>query len=406
MLDKAPTALSSLVANMTKTQVTQAIESRRQWLTKAVHANENDISLGEMADMSRINSELSQLTNVSLSDDANETLRKLSQPAGEHPGFPGGNRSSNPNNTGTLRKGYWSEPFVKAVAPDGQKLNLTTGSLTVPSLLGGYVPLPDRPILVSQVIPSTTLVDTNQFQYLVEKTRTLSAAETAPGTLKPTTTLQMDKVTGAVTPIATLSQPIDRYTLEDQALLQQYLESSLGMAVALRLDSEIISGNGVAPNILGLTATVGKTTVVYSTNIIQTARKALTAMYALNIMDGLVFVISVNDWEKVELLQSTTGQYVMQPGSNQSPVDLANKRLWGFPVIVSSGLADGNALLFPPAFTHIWEREGVQIDYSTAPIGSVAAHTAFESNEIVGRAEGRWWFASTKPASVIYWATS
>ena len=124
----------------------------------------------------------------------------------------------------------------------------------------------------------------------------------------------MDKVNATVTPIATLSQPIDRYTLEDQSLLQQYLESSLGMAVALRLDSEIISGNGVAPNILGLTATVGKTSVAYATNVLITARKALTQMYGLNIFDGLYFVMSVNDWEVVELLQLTDGAFLMQGG--------------------------------------------------------------------------------------------
>ena len=88
------------------------------------------------------------------------------------------------------------------------------------------------------------------------------------------------------------------------------------------------------------------------------------------------------------------------------PIDLGTRRLWGVPVIVSSGIADGHALLFPPLYTHLWEREGVQIDYSTAPIGSVGRTHAFESNEIIGRAEGRWWFASTKPASVIYWATA
>ena len=77
MLDKAPSALQSLVKNMTKTQLTQAIEPRRQWLTKAVHADAKDISLSEMADMSRVNSELSQLCNVQLSDDANETLKRL-----------------------------------------------------------------------------------------------------------------------------------------------------------------------------------------------------------------------------------------------------------------------------------------------------------------------------------------
>jgi hypothetical protein len=41
---------------------------------------------------------------------------------------------------------------------------------------------------------------------------------------------------------------------------------------------------------------------------------------------------------------------------NGGPVDLANHRLWGQPVIVTDALSGNNALLFCPEYTHLWER--------------------------------------------------
>jgi HK97 family phage major capsid protein len=119
--------------------------------------------------------------------------------------------------------------------------------------------------------------------------------------------------------------------------------------------------------------------------------------------------MSPAQWEAVELLQLSTGAYIMQGGSTNeqgAPVDLAAQRLWGSPVIVTDALSGNNALLFVPGYTQIWERDAVQVDWSTAPQGSQSGHTAFESNELIFRAEGRYGFGSLKPNSIVTWATS
>jgi hypothetical protein len=57
---------------------------------------------------------------------------------------------------------------------------------------------------------------------------------------------------------------------------------------------------------------------------------------------------------------------------------------------MTDALSGNNALLFAPAYTHLWERSGVQVDFSEAPIGSQAGVPGFSTNEITFRAEGRW----------------
>jgi HK97 family phage major capsid protein len=96
-------------------------------------------------------------------------------------------------------------------------------------------------------------------------------------------------------------------------------------------------------------STTGIQSQTFVTDMVHTARKAMSLLYAINIQDGFVFVISPQDWEAIELLQPTTGAYIMQGGANNSnqlgaPVDLAARRLWGQPVIVTSAIAAGTAV--------------------------------------------------------------
>lgn len=286
---------------------------------------------------------------------------------------------------------------------------LTSGSMVVPSLLSGVVPIPDRPTYLAQVIPSTTLTGTNTFGYLQETTRTHNAAEVAAGGLKPVSHYTITRVDDQVRTIATVSDPIDRFTLEDASLLTTYIEGSLSQSVMLRLDSQICNSDGVAPNIgKGLTQVTGRQTQAFSTNVLQTARKALSLLYALEIYQGMVFVMNPAQWEAIELQQLTSGAYVMAGGNNGLPIaDTTNQRLWGKPVIISSAVAPGgSAILFVPQYTHVWERETVQVDWSESPVGSSAGNAGFLSNEITFRAEGRWGFGVTKPASVVIWQTA
>jgi HK97 family phage major capsid protein len=407
-LDPAPSVLGD-ISSLTKQQIRGKIEMRRHWLHQGLKEYGDQLSdcpPQVIEDMARVNKELGNLTGSVVSDDFKTTLDSMSGPVGGDPPMPGGTKHSGSGwkaQPGVLKAGYWSEPFKKAV---GETKALTSGSVVVPSLLPGIVPIPDRPTLLTQVIPSTPVEGTNLFSYLQETVRTHAAAEVAAGATKPVSTYTVQKVDDNVRTIATISQPVNRFDLEDAALLDQYIQGSLAKAVQLRLDSQILNGNGTAPNLRGLLNTAGIQSQAFSVSILQTARKALSLLYAQEIYEGIVYVMSPSQWEAVELLQLSTGAYVMQGANQGAPVDLATRRLWGQPVIMTDALSGNNALLFAPAYTHLWERSGVQVDFSEAPIGSQAGVPGFSTNEITFRAEGRWGFGCLKPVSVVSWATS
>jgi HK97 family phage major capsid protein len=301
-----------------------------------------------------------------------------------------------PASASGLKAGYWSEPVRRYMEADGNTKALTSGSIVVPALTSGLVTIPDRPRLVTDVIPSQRLSATNIAAYLVETTRTHAAAEVAEGALKPTSTYTVSKVEEPARTIATLSEPVNRHDLEDARLLSSYVEGSLAAAVRLRLDTQVVSGDGTAPNLSGMLDRAGIQTQAFSVSAIETARKALSKLYAIEIESG-VYVIPIAIWEAIELAQQTSGAYALPGG----PVDVANRKLWGQRVVVSSVLTGTTGVLFAPEYTLLFERKGVAVDWSEAPVGSQAGHAAFKSDELVFRAEGRWAFAVTKPTAIV-----
>ena len=296
------------------------------------------------------------------------------------------------------KSGHWSEPFtahVKDLTP--------SGSVTVPSLTAGIVRIEDRPTRLLDVIPAMPLALSDQYAYLRETVRTNNAAPTAAQTLKPTSVYSVEKVEDRARTIAHLSQPISRFDLEDASLLREYVDGSLRAGVMLALDNQILNGDGVGENLTGITNTSGIGTILFATDLLTTTRKAVTALEAEEIYGGQ-FVLAPETWEALELTASAgaPGGYVLG-----GPVDRAAQRLWGRQVIVTSAQPStvGHLVEFAGS-TRLYERESVRVDWSEAPVGSVAGEAAFKTNELVFRGEGRYGWAVLRPAGVVEFPTA
>jgi Phage capsid family len=231
----------------------------------------------------------------------------------KHPGFPTSGRGSGGSGRGKVqaptpgwKAGHWATPVERYMnGPDGVKA-LTSGSVVVPALTGGIVGIPDRPAVVTDVVPTDDLDNTNTAAFMQETVRNLNATEVAEGALKPTSVLTVQKVEEPARTIATLSEPVNRHDLEDANLLSAYIDNSLSQAVRLRLDLQIVAGNGTAPNLRGMLNVSGVRTQAFSNSVLETARKALTKLYDVNI-DGGVYVVPTSIWEQLELTVLGTG---------------------------------------------------------------------------------------------------
>jgi len=179
----------------------------------------------------------------------------------------------------------------------------------------------------------------------------------------------------------------------------------------LRLEHQILLGDGQGENLTGLANTAGIQVQAFSNSVLETARKALSKLHKVEIPGG-VFVLGVDVWEALELL--TVGDdehYALGSASARLPVDRAEQRLWGQPVIVTSVLTDPVGYLADFAgSTMLWEREAVRIDwsenvYDPGQFGVGDGGSDFEANRIRFRAEGDFGFGVTRPLGVVEFQT-
>lgn len=184
--------------------------------------------------------------------------------------------------------------------------------------------------------------DTSQatVPYMEETTYTNTAAEVAEGGEKPEATLAFTERTATVRTIAVFL-PVSRQLMDDVSAARSYVGSRLALMVRSRLDSELLNGDGVAPNLLGILNTPNVQTQAKGADPVPDALlKALTlvevnAGYAC---DGVC--LNPADWRDLRLLRTADGQYIFGHPSAVTP-----PQVWGLPVATSARLAEGTGLV-------------------------------------------------------------
>lgn len=216
-----------------------------------------------------------------------------------------------------------------------------------------------RPLTLLDVLDSQT-TGLDSIDYIQETTADpgAGATEVAEGAAKPEVATTMAEATSPVRVIAAWLQ-MTRQTAEDRPTVAGYLQGRLGFKVQHRLNSQVVNGNGTAPNIRGLLATVGINTVAPAgaeARIIS-IRKAITQCQIDEYMPQAV-IMAPSDWELVELSTDNNGSFRVSPNVQASMA----RTLWGLQVIVDTVIAAGTALVgdFRLGAT-LWQRQGVTV---------------------------------------------
>lgn len=198
--------------------------------------------------------------------------------------------------------------------------------------------------------------------------------------------------------IAHLSERIPRFYVEDAPLLRSFIQNEMFYGIQSALDGQILSGNGTAPNLRGITATTGIGVVTTGTDALARTRTALTTIQQADIAPD-AYVFTPSDWAKVEGVAMS--QFAANSGVG-SPVDGMTRTLWGVPVVVSTSLANGTALLgdFRGSASLFYTGQP-RLDWSENTYDSMAGATDFERNFLRFRAEGRFSFAVTRPTGFV-----
>jgi HK97 family phage major capsid protein len=234
---------------------------------------------------------------------------------------------------------------------------LTTAGWAPESLRTGRLVLDEqREIEVTDVLPA---IPTTQAAvvYMEETTFTNAAAERAESAAYAESTLALTERSQTVRSVGT-SIPVSDEQLADVVGVRAYLDSRLGFMVRQRLDSQILVGNGTAPNLLGTLNVSGINTQALGADTRPDAiYKGIKAARVTGRAEPNVVIIHPNDWEPIRLLKTTDGVYIWG-----APSDTGVMRIWGLPVIATTAVTEGTAIAGDYArFSALHVRQGLEV---------------------------------------------
>lgn len=241
----------------------------------------------------------------------------------------------------------------------------------------------------------------NAVDWVRENVFTNAAAETNEGVAKPQTSITF--ATGTM-PISTVAHwlKITRQLAMDNAALAAYINRRMVYGVNLRVENQLVAGNGTAPNLSGLTNTGNFTAHGYTAASLTALGLSPTNRFDLigkMIGDSAgadypadVVVLSTADWWTMRLTKDTQGRYLLgDPGVSAPPT------LFGLPVVASNAMTADTVLvgnLSQAATLH--NREGVVVEMSDSDENN------FQLNLITIRAERRLALTVEKPAALRF----
>lgn len=275
--------------------------------------------------------------------------------------------------------------------------NTLTGSDTnvAPDRRAGIVPGASNRLTIESLyshIPTTS----NAIEYTKEATFTNSAAEAAEGAAKAESALTWSLVN---MPISTVAHwiKISRQLAMDNTALAAYVEARMRYGVQRKVETQLVSGDGNAPNISGFLDAGNFTAHGYADSALGATLKKLVLVRKIIAdlevagyePDAIVF--NPADWATIEndLLVSSANAVRVSYGSMGTPM------LWGVPVVKSVGMtADTFAVGNFAQHGNIYDREGVVVQMSESDSDN------FTKNLITLRAERRLALTSEVPAAI------
>lgn len=274
------------------------------------------------------------------------------------------------------------------------------GILVPSERLPGIVPGPFRQHSILDFVP-TGATSSNSMEYTREIPDgfTNNAAEVAEAGTKPQSDVPFELVNDPVRTIAHWLK-LSRQVLDDAPALESYIDSRLRFGIRQRLESQILSGNGTAPNLSGLSS-AGRHiafTPASGDNSFDSINKAKYAMIGRDYQPAAVF-LNPGDWGAMERLKVAAGddRYIAGDGAALNYLQGGLVPLiWGMQVVPNNNVPQGKFYVVDPSSMTMFLRSGATVEMYEQD------DTNVQSNLVTVRAELRAALCVFTPAGVGY----
>jgi HK97 family phage major capsid protein len=295
---------------------------------------------------------------------AQDSLDELRKPRRGVP-FPAGVKNIGSENIISARHPSMGELFAKSyyAQSDGEtvqrkhkelespdfsfaeyKTTMTTAAGFAPeNLRSGRIQLSaQRPLMVADILPTITVgVNNGAYVYMEETTFTNNAAEAAEnaGSAWGEAALAFTERSETVRKIATFL-PVTDEQLADVNGMQDYVNGRLSYMVQLRLDSQLLNGDGNAPNVNGFYNRVTQAQAKGADPVFDAIFKGMIKVMHTGFAAPTAIVLHPNDWQDIRLLRTVDGIYIMG-----NPQDPGADRIFGLPTVVTTAATENTGLV-------------------------------------------------------------
>ncbi len=263
----------------------------------------------------------------------------------------------------------------------------------------------DKPGIIAGAFRSLRVLDaipvgstgSNTVHYSKELLWTNNAAETSEGGQKPESVLTFESVDEYVRTIAHTIK-VSKQVLDDAPMLQSYIDLRMRYGVNLRVEQQIIAGNGTSPNLSGILTTGNHTDATFVTDdnnfdlLNRMKYQVVSSDYEPDF-----YMMNPADWGNLERIKnsSSDARYVGADGAIGYINGGLTPTIWGLPVVISNSVTAGSVICMASDATMYWDRQGTTIEIFNQNEDDV------EKNLLTIRGEARGAFGVFRPAAVI-----
>jgi HK97 family phage major capsid protein len=203
-------------------------------------------------------------------------------------------------------------------------------------------------------------VSSDSVQGHIQTTDTDNAAAVAENTAATDSAFVWTPTTDEVEDIQTWI-PISRNLLSDEPQMQSVITGMLARRLQKKSSGYILTGTGTTPVPWGVFIRTGFQTQAKGADpTFDAIHKAITKVAVTGDADPNLAVFHPNDWQDIRLTRTTDGVYILGNPTESGPL-----RIWGLPVVLSTGMTEGTGGVVDTSFTTIFENGGLVVEVST-----------------------------------------
>jgi HK97 family phage major capsid protein len=218
-----------------------------------------------------------------------------------------------------------------------------------------YLPV-DAPLTFLDLI-TTGSTDVPYSEYAQVTAETNNAAIVAEGNLKPLSDVTTDKEESKAYTYAD-GFDITNQTLADDGALAAFLEARIRRHVLGVVEQKLFNGAGAGTEPLGIMNTTGTLAQAFDTDVVVTLARSLEKFQTNNgDTDAQAIVMHPTDVWNLRLLKGSDGHYLLGNPLQQGPIPTP----WGVPLVPSSKLTAGTALVGRFDSVHFLELEALNV---------------------------------------------